>query len=160
MRIWLDTEFIEDGRTIDLLSIGMVREDGEEFYAEANWPDISRANDWVRDHVLPHLYKPGTELLTRPQMRRAIVEFAGTDPEFWAWFASYDWIAVCQLFGRMVDLPSTWPMRINDVAQVAQMVGADRLPRQSDVEHHALNDARHCRALHLWLEAMYSGVLP
>ena len=34
MRIWFDTEFIEDGRTIDLLSIGMVRDDGLEYYAE------------------------------------------------------------------------------------------------------------------------------
>lgn len=28
MRIWFDTEFIEDGKTIDLISIGLVREDG------------------------------------------------------------------------------------------------------------------------------------
>lgn len=27
MKIWFDTEFIEDGKTIDLISIGMVRED-------------------------------------------------------------------------------------------------------------------------------------
>ena len=28
MKYWLDTEFMEDGKTIDLLSIGIVREDG------------------------------------------------------------------------------------------------------------------------------------
>jgi len=28
MKIWFDTEFYEDGRTIDLISIGLVREDG------------------------------------------------------------------------------------------------------------------------------------
>jgi hypothetical protein len=30
MRYWLDTEFIEDGKTIDLISIGIVAEDGRE----------------------------------------------------------------------------------------------------------------------------------
>ena len=34
MRIYFDTEFIEDGRTIDRLSIGMVREDGAIFDVE------------------------------------------------------------------------------------------------------------------------------
>ena len=33
MRIFYDTEFLEDGKTIDLISIGMVAEDGREYYA-------------------------------------------------------------------------------------------------------------------------------
>lgn len=166
MRIWFDTEFMEDGHTIELLSIGMVREDGTEYYAEAAWADLSRANDWVRLNVIPHL-RGGDTLRTNAQMRREIIEFvepspmtATTTPEFWAWFASYDWVVLCQLFGRMVDLPLSWPQRVNDVAQVAHMVGANKLPQQTTVEHHALADARHCRALHLWLEQMYSRVLP
>ena len=47
MRICFDTEFIEDGRTIDLLSIGLVREDGATYYAEPaeadEWPVGRRA---------------------------------------------------------------------------------------------------------------------
>ena len=35
MKIFFDTEFIEDGKTIDLISIGMVREDGETYYASS-----------------------------------------------------------------------------------------------------------------------------
>ena len=34
MRYFLDTEFIEDGKTIDLLSIGIVAEDGRELYLQ------------------------------------------------------------------------------------------------------------------------------
>ena len=34
-RIWLGTIFIEDGRTIDLNFIGMIRDDGAVYYAEA-----------------------------------------------------------------------------------------------------------------------------
>ena len=33
MRIFYDTEFLDDGKTIDLISIGMVAEDGRELYA-------------------------------------------------------------------------------------------------------------------------------
>ena len=33
MRYFYDCEFIEDGRTIDLVSIGVVAEDGREYYA-------------------------------------------------------------------------------------------------------------------------------
>jgi hypothetical protein len=52
MRYWLDTEFIEDGKTIDLISIGIVCEDGREFYAVNNECHWYRANDWVLENVL------------------------------------------------------------------------------------------------------------
>jgi hypothetical protein len=48
MLYWLDTEFIEDGVTIDLISIGIVAEDGRELYL-LNWEcDYSKASDWVK----------------------------------------------------------------------------------------------------------------
>lgn len=56
MRFWFDTEFIEDGRTIDLVSIGMVSEDGRKFYAEPAECDLSRASPWVVTNVLPQLH--------------------------------------------------------------------------------------------------------
>ncbi|HET7322728.1 MAG TPA: hypothetical protein VFJ06_00160 [Halococcus sp.] len=33
VRFFYDTEFIDNGRIIDLISIGVVAEDGREFYA-------------------------------------------------------------------------------------------------------------------------------
>lgn len=56
-KIWYDTEFLEDGRTIDLISIGMVAGDGREYYAvnsDANW-DLIRKNDWLVRNVVPSL---------------------------------------------------------------------------------------------------------
>lgn len=41
MRFFYDCEFIEDGRTIDLLSLGMVTETGEELYVVSTECDIS-----------------------------------------------------------------------------------------------------------------------
>jgi len=59
MKIFFDTEFIEDGHTIDLISIGMVKEDengaASFFYAENSECDLNRADPWVKENVIPHL---------------------------------------------------------------------------------------------------------
>lgn len=55
MRYWIDTEFIEDGKTIDLISIGIVAEDGREFYRINSDCDFSKASDWVKDNVVRQL---------------------------------------------------------------------------------------------------------
>ena len=52
-RVFYDTEFREDGRTIDLLSIGLVRETGESYYAvvsDADWDAVTK-DDWLRENV-------------------------------------------------------------------------------------------------------------
>ena len=48
VRFFYDCEFIEDGHTIELVSIGVVDETGREFYAVSTEFDPSRAIDWVR----------------------------------------------------------------------------------------------------------------
>ena len=57
-RYFYDCEFIEDGRTVDLVSIGMVDEFGREFYAVSTEFDDSRAVPWVRRNVLDKLPSP------------------------------------------------------------------------------------------------------
>jgi 3'-5' exoribonuclease-like protein len=155
-RYWFDTEFIEDGRTIDLLSIGIVCEDGREYYAENGQADKSKANDWVKTNVLPHLTGRG---IRRWRLRHEILDFIGdTTPEFWAYYGDYDWVALCQLFGTMVDLPEGWPMFAMDVKQLAVSLGNPRLPEQSSTEHHALNDARWTRDAWIWLAGPWWSV--
>src|SRR2546423_15601829 len=58
VRFFYDCEFIEDGRTIELVSIGVVDESGREFYAVSTEFDPSRAIDWVRRHGLDKLPPP------------------------------------------------------------------------------------------------------
>src|SRR5688572_9747675 len=94
-RIWFDTEFIEDGVTIDLISIGLVRGDGSTYYAECKECDYNHASEWVRKNVLPHLTG---QQRPRRQIAQEIVEFVGKKPEFWAYYADYDWVALCQLY--------------------------------------------------------------
>lgn len=142
MRIWFDTEFIEDGRTIDLLSIGMVREDGARYYAEPAECDLSRAGDWVKANVLPHMSGKKTP---RADIAAELKLFAGAKPEFWAYYADYDWVALCQLFGTMMHLPDGWPMYCRDIKQVCDTMGNPTLPVSRGQEHNALADAIHAQ---------------
>jgi hypothetical protein len=165
LKIFFDTEFIEDGHTIDLISIGAVREDGTEFYAESGEADLSKANPWVREHVLPYLGRwDGQDNLLPPLSRHVIAErflaFANEKgrPEFWAYYADYDWVALCQLYGRMIDLPEGWPKFCMDLKQLAVSLGDPRLPKQTHMEHHALADALWNRDIYLWLHAPKESV--
>lgn len=144
-----DTEFIEDGRTIELISIGVVCEDGRELYAENADARLWRANDWVRENVLPHLVGEPARRLPM-QIADDLVAFvrAGEgSPEFWAYYADYDWVALCQLFGRMVDLPKGFPMYCLDLRQEWRRLPEVQRPPFEGAEHHALADARWNRLL-------------
>lgn len=141
MRIFFDTEFIEDGRTIDLISIGAVKENGETYYAISSEFDASKAGEWVVTNVLYPLEK-NIERKSRSTIAAEMVEFAGPAPEFWAYYADYDWVVLCQLYGRMLDLPQGWPMFCRDIKQLCDDKGSPRLPKQESNEHNALADAR------------------
>ena len=141
MRYWFDTEFIEDGKTIDLLSIGIVSEDYRELYLEISEADWSKASPWVKDNVLVHMGRGPT--VGRAEAAFRVLDFVGTDkPEIWAYYADYDWVALCQLFGTMMDLPKGWPMYCRDVKQLCDALGNPKLQEQGKGEHHALADAR------------------
>ncbi len=138
MRFWFDTEFVEDGRTIDLISIGVFSEDRRKYYAELAECELSHASPWVTENVLPHLIGLKTP---RAQIARELVEFMGEKPEIWAYYADYDWVALCQLFGTMMDLPKGWPMYCRDVKQLCDSLGNPKLPEQRTMEHNAMFDA-------------------
>lgn len=141
MRIWFDTEFREDGIRIDLISIGLVRQDGAEYYAETIGADLLCSTDWLKANVLPNLTGRRAEKY-RHQIAREIIEFAGDAPEFWAYYADYDWVALCQLYGTMMDLPKGWPMFCLDVKQLAHANGISKITVPQTEEHDAMHDAR------------------
>lgn len=41
-------------------------------------------------------------------------------PQFYAYFADYDWVAFCWIFGKMIDLPKEFPMYCIDLNQTLQ----------------------------------------
>ena len=150
MRYFYDTEFIEDGRTIELISIGLVAEDGREYYAVSTEFDPERAGSWVRTNVLPKLPPPASPLWrSRKQIRLDLEEFlrvsdvGATEPiELWAWVGAYDHVALCQLWGTMPALPPAIPRFTRELRQLWEDRGSPRLPPRARDAHDALVDAR------------------
>ena len=68
--------------------------------------------------------------------------------ELWAYYAAYDHVALAQLWGRMLGMPSdVVPMYTNDIMTISAMKGHPELPRQIAGNHNALKDARHNRVV-------------
>jgi hypothetical protein len=152
-KIWFDFEFIEDGKTIDPISIGMIRDDGKTYYAEFSDCDLSRCDDWLRKNVVPKLERTVKVMKPKNAIKQEIIDFVGPDPEFWAYYAAYDWVALCQLYGRMMDLPEGWPMLCRDVKVFQLDKGHIEMPGQDpETEHHALHDA-------IWTRQAYQSIL-
>ena len=212
MKIFLDTEFYEhqpkafrtqwvtdeaDGsrgpstalepipgaNAVQLISLGAVREDGAEFYAENSefdWGNVP-GDHWLQENVRPHLWgrpprdweersispwaqakaKGGAVGYFKPHVIADQFQvFATTilsggggrheDPEFWGYFCDYDWVVLCGLYGRMIDLPPEFPMYCRDLKQEMDRIDLPgmALPAQPTSEHHALADAR-------WVHSAY-----
>lgn len=147
MRFFYDCEFIEDGRTVDLVSIGVVGEDGREYYAVSTDFDAALAGPWVRANVLPKLPPPGDPAWrSRAAIRDSLLAFLispGDRVELWAWFAAYDHVALAQLWGTMPTLPRALPRFTRELRQRWEDAGKPTLPPAPADAHDALADARH-----------------
>lgn len=186
MRYYLDCEFYEDGVAIDLISIALVAEDGRELYAVSTDAQLHRVSPWLREHVLPSLPPYSNRAwMSRIQIRNELMLFTGVAPpgypvgpgdianppfkyldhpdkqmEVWGYYADYDHVAVCQLFGTMMQLPPHWPRFCRDLKQLSVDLGSPRHPPDPVGEHNALIDARWNRDLHAFLLARQKELRP
>ncbi len=185
MKYFIDTEFIEGfhkplfGKRrhhIDLISIGIVCEDGRTYSAISSEYNYDDASDWVKENVIHPLYastvSSGSKNFTHastfnkhwgktndkiakevfmfvnpqavffvynhwnilPQiyesrnMEHKIKDVQAApainpdDPDggiqFYGYYADYDWVVFCSLFGTMMDLPGCFPMYCRDLKQM------------------------------------------
>lgn len=72
---------------------------------------------------------------------------------FWGYYADYDWVVFCQLFGTMMDLPKGWPMYCRDLKQWSDTIGAPKFEGPKG-EHNALEDAKWNAKLYEHLRAI------
>jgi hypothetical protein len=168
MRYFLDTEFNERGPKypIELISIALVCEDGQYYYAVSTDFNPRHAGQWVKDNVLLHLPERhpepppwgsprvwGESRQWKPNREIAgdILAFVGDDPapEFWGYYCDYDWVVFCQLFGDMSQKPAGFPYYCRDLQQAIEeedwgvMHSGPKQP--DDAPHNALSDARWIR---------------
>lgn len=155
---FINSEYIDTDREIDLISLGVVAADGREFYAISTEFDASRANDFVRTTVLPLLEPPGDPAwMSRERIREELLAFIGTDrPRFWSWLAApWDWMVIAQLFPPAERVPDGWRYTAYDVSLLVENAGLSvepvdpALPQAPANVHHALADARWVRDLYV-----------
>ena len=166
MRYTYDCEFKEDGKTIDGISMGVVNMDnGKELYLVFNDFDTRRvaADNWLMANVMPSI-EHTTHVSVDFQGAKVVRDLMVTDPnsvtreegavmlqnfvegddniEWWNWYGAYDHVMLCQLFGRMIDLPKGFPKWSNDIKQLHKQAGYPAMPKQPAGLHNALEDAR------------------
>jgi hypothetical protein len=139
MRLFLDCEFTELSAKAKLISLGLVAEDGREFYVELL--DVWRLDDcshFVVEVVLPKLW--GDEYAmpvidARVSLLRflasfdEVVEIVTDAPQF-------DW----ELFCELVYDNGHWPKNVRNYPTDATAL--EVVNEGEDLPHHALLDAR------------------
>jgi hypothetical protein len=209
MKYFIDCEFIEGfhkplfGKKrhfIDLISIGIVAEDGREYYAISTEFNEKDADDWVKENVISKLparyvsfpedscgmYTRSLYWKSNERIKDEIIKFISNpacisdlhaglwpdmdevathnpnkfgvpQPEIYAYYADYDWVVFCSLFGRMIDLPKGFPMYCKDLKQMMDDRELDGNWKQMACpepkeEHNALEDAR-------WNYNLYKAII-
>jgi hypothetical protein len=200
MKYFIDTEFIEGfekplfGKRrhfIDLISIGIVAEDGRTYYAISNEYNYNDADEWVKSNVIIPMYqnaisgdrrnftdastfhkavgKSNKDIAEEVEwfIRRnhhincntgqLVDDTTHTPVEFYGYYADYDWVLFCSLFGRMIDLPKGFPMYCIDLNQMMYDFGLNKEWKQENCpdpvgEHNALIDAK-------WNKELYDKII-
>ena len=159
-RIVLDTEFTTLQQDAQLISLALVADSGEKFYAVFDDFDEKALSPFVEKNVLPYLNIQNDNTLTgnTQQIRSAITDWLDaleqqdSKFEFWADVPHYDWVLFCELFGGSLNLPKNIHFMCLDIATLLMANGIDhqteriKLIDQAEIKdkyqiHNALSDA-------------------
>jgi len=131
--LFLDTEFTALTQKAKLISIAIVAETGEEFYAEFTDYKKEELSDFVRQNVIPELFLQSNNLVNESYKK---IHFKGNSQEItgmlllwfsqfgsekniiqiWADNAAYDWVLFCELFGGSMQRPKSIHYMCMDLA--------------------------------------------
>jgi hypothetical protein len=146
-KYYLDTEFNEFGG--ELISLALVREDGESIYLV--YPDLDQYGPWVTVNVVPILWDipsplPGMayKLKTHEEGARHIAGFIGTDVEP---VIITDWPDDIKYFCQAITLGPGMIVGIRNI--IFQMLRVNAYPTtlKDAVQHNAWHDAMALREL-------------
>lgn len=116
-KVFFDTEFTGLHQNTTLISIGLIAESGQTFYAEFTDYDKSQVNDWIKLNVIDHLILSEYDNAAYPEKWRlkgdkelikeslAIWFKQFGQVEMWSDCLAYDWVLFCQIFGHAFNIP-------------------------------------------------------
>ena len=166
MKLFFDTEFTGLHQGTTLISIGLISESGETFYAELTDYDKSQIDDWLQKNVIDNLtlqnegyvgpYESmnvrGDMELLQTKLRDWLNQFEQV--EAWSDCLSYDWVLFCQIFGHAFNIPKNVYYIPFDICTLMKVKGVDPdINRETFAEmsdgsqkHNALWDAKVIKA--------------
>lgn len=162
MKVFFDTEFTGLHKDTTLISIGLVSESGQMFYAELNDYNLNQVDDWILDNVIHNLVYndvnncksfEGSNVL----MKGSITDVANElelwlnqfdEVEIWSDCLAYDWVLFNHLFGHAFNIPHNVYYIPFDICTLFKLKGVDPdISREefanieSMKKHNALDDA-------------------
>ena len=148
MKVFFDTEFTGLHKLTTLISIGLVDEEGNAFYAEFDDYDESQCDDWIKKNVLNHLQLKEVGVTHRLQLKedgatnktsnlitvkgcKALIKDALADwlskydtVELVSDCCHYDMVLFIDLFGTAFDIPENVTPTCHDINQdIARFCG-------------------------------------
>lgn len=166
----MDAEFTGLHQSTTLISIGLVAEDGEEFYAEFTDYDRNQVDDWLQQNVINNcrfLPYSNYKLTTESQfvsgdgfaggtafIRTCLEEWLSQyeTVEVWSDCLSYDWVLFNQIWGHAFNIPKNVYYIPFDICTLMKVKGVDPDSNREDIadiegaKHNALHDARVIKA--------------
>jgi hypothetical protein len=160
--IFVDTEFSNfDPSAGELLSVGMIKLNGEEFYIETEYS--GQMSGFVKSEVLPYLIGPKVSL---EEAKKAILEFVGHNKPFMVGSTLfYDVVYLQKLFGFEKMENNPFNVKAIDFASILFGLGIDPekdhqgkksefyqkfgIDKSKYKKHHALEDAKFLRDFYL-----------
>lgn len=183
-KVFYDSEFTGLHQNTTLISIGLVADTGEIFYAEFTDYDKSQVDDWIKENVIKHTlwlnkerycniksgllmpdktsserYLGNTKFITN-KLTKWLAQFRQI--EFWSDCLAYDWMLFCQLFGHAFSIPKNIYYIPFDLSTVFRIKGIDpdinrlEFSELKNVKNHnALDDALIIKACYEKLVKLY-----
>lgn len=164
-KIFFDTEFTGLHQNTTLISIALVAETGETFYAELTDYDHSQIDNWLAENVIANLKLKGLTYDTQAYSSNELIykgdkkslaallhtwlsQFEAV--EMWSDCLAYDWVLFCQLFGGALSIPKNVYYIPFDICTMFLLKGIDPdINREQFAnyetttgKHNALHDAK------------------
>ena len=121
-----------------------------------------KTNKQIAEEVKEFVY----EMSFKDNLGNAIIHennWLNGKPQFYGYYSAYDHVALCWLFGKMIDLPKGFPMYTRDLKQELDAIEEQsscevlknhpNYPQQTN-EHSAIHDARWNKQLHQFLKSL------
>ncbi len=158
MKLFFDTEFTGLHKNTTLISLGIIDENGDTFYAEFNDYDKTQVNDWIKDNVISNLqFIPNYQweatdrnmvvVGSSQQIRQFLLKWLSKydTMEFWSDCLAFDWVLLNELIANYSDgypkLPSNVYYIPFDICTVFKLKGID--PDISRKEYSGIGGAQH-----------------